>query len=371
MTSVKKISFKILMGLLCVLASFCVKAQITVQFVPAVSGKNLQGLSVTQLVNSSQQSARVSLSIKIKEAGTDDVVTIKTPGFLLNPGVGFVNRGAFSNATFSFSHSYVGNVVKQTGNLPEGDYEYCFEVVVLESKDPVLLPSYDYCFTYSVQPLTPLLLISPVDEDEMCNKRPSFAWQPPMPLPQGANFRLVLAELKEKQDPVEAIEFNTPLINQPQIRINSLPLPVNMPDLKEGSKYVWQITVYTDKTIQKKSEIWQFQIKCRESNTADDNESYREVKEVLDGHIYYAYGKLRFFFSNPYSDGKLNYKIYSLSDKQNEIKGLPKLNLTNGYDRFELDLSEVAGFQDGKDYLLRVWLADNKMLQLRFVYKEI
>jgi hypothetical protein len=346
-------------------------AQISVQFSPVSAGRSLQGLATVQLANQFQAAAQVSLTIKVSEAGGTELLSVKTPGFSISHGVNFIDRNAFSNARFSFSADYNATVIKQTGNFPEGDYEYCFEIEVISSKDPSVLPTYEQCFSFSVQPLTPLLLMSPIEGDVLCNKRPTFIWQPPMPLASDASFRLLLAEVKEKQDAVEAINFNTPAINQAQIRINSLVFPVNIPDLKEGATYAWQVSVYTGKTILKKSEIWEFTVKCREEKKAIENDGYREVKELLDGHVFYAYGRLRFFFSNPYNEGKLSYKIYPLAAKQEEIKGLPALKVGNGYNQFEIDLSESKSFKDGNDYLLKVWLADNKILQLRFVYKEL
>ncbi|WP_121356782.1 DUF928 domain-containing protein [Flavisolibacter nicotianae] len=345
--------------------------QISVQFSPIAAGRSLQGLATVQIMSTFQTAVQVALTIRVKEVGGTELLSVKTPEFLLNHGVNFMDRNAFSNARFSFSADYAATVIKQTGNFPEGDYEYCFEIAVISAKDPAVLPFYEQCFTFSVQPITPLLLMSPIEGDVLCNKRPTFIWQPPMPLASDASFRLLLAEVKEKQNAVEAISFNTPVINQAQIRINSLAFPVNIPDLKDGATYAWQVTVYAGKTILKKSEIWEFKVQCREEKNAVENDGYREVKERLDGHVYYAYGKLRFFFSNPYNEGKLAYRIYPLADKQEEVKGLPTMKVINGYNQFEIDLSELKPFKDGKDYLLKVWLADNKILQLRFVYKEI
>jgi len=348
-----------------------VHAQLTVQFVPMVSGQSLQGLSLVQMNSSSSSIIKVALKITIREVNTADVVTVQTPGFYLRQGVNTIDRAAFANSRFSFWPNFYGTTLKQTGKLPEGEYEYCFETEVLETKDASILPNYQQCFSYRVQPLTPLLLIQPVDEDILCNKRPGLTWQPPMPLPTEAKFRVILAEIKEKQDPIEAINFNVPVINQAEIRVNTLNYPVNIPELKEASKYAWQVTIYINGAILKKSEIWTFTVKCKDEKKPENTESYRELKEVYDGKVYYAYEKLRFFFNNPYNEGMLNYRIYSLFGKQEEIKKLPALKMATGYNQFEIDLSEVKGLKGDENYLLKVWLADNKVLQLRFVYKEL
>ncbi|RYE37347.1 MAG: DUF928 domain-containing protein, partial [Sphingobacteriales bacterium] len=291
--------FRLYLSGMFVLTTLSVTAQINVQFAPSRSGQNLQGLSLTQVVNASVYPASIALTIRIKEINSGEVVVIKTPGFILTSGVNSVDRVAFSNATFTFSNTYFGQAVKQTGNFPEGEYEYCFEIEVLETKDLRMLPSYEQCFNHQLQPLTPMLLILPVDGDEICNKRPTFTWQPPMPLSNDARFRLVLAELKEKQDPIEAITFNTPVINQADVRINNLTFPMNRPDLKDGIRYAWQVTVYSNQTILKKSEIWEFTIQCSDQALEPVTESFRELKDLEDGNYYIAKNFLRFSLHNP------------------------------------------------------------------------
>lgn len=353
------------------IAASTVQGQITVQFIPSVGGKNLQSLSMTQLTNGSASAAQVNLSIMVKHGGSEHVLTIKTPMFVLNPGINVIDRSAFSNAHFSFAQNYFGNIIRQTGSFPEGDYEYCFLLEIFKSGDPRILPSYEQCFEHSVQPLTPLLLILPAEADELCNKRPGFSWQPSLPLQPGTRFRLTVTEIKDRQDPLTAIAFNIPLINQAEIPVHHITYPVNIPELKEGARYAWQVSVYANNALIKKSEIWQFAVRCKEESKPDESDSYREVKEVLDGHLYYAYTKLRFFFSNPYNHGPLDYRIYSLSGKQEEVKRLPRLNSVNGYNQFEIDLSEINSFKDGKEYLMQIRMVDGRMLQLRFVYKEM
>lgn len=344
-------------------------AQVSVQFSPMMGGQSLQNLALTQITLSSSSSARISLTVKVTEISGVPVVTIKTLPFYVSKGTNSINRNSFVNGLFSFGANYYGNMVKQSGKFPEGEYESCFTEEI-ESKDPGILPTYEQCFNYQLQPLTPFLLTFPIDGDFICNKRPSFAWQPPLPLPLDARFRLILTEIKGKQLPIESISNNQPVINQMSLSANTLMYPVNIPDLKEGISYAWQVTIYSNLSIIKKSEIWTFTVKCQEDKKIPPADSYRELKEVDNGDYYIANRYLRFSFYNPYSAGILSYSIECLSDVKNVVKGLPKLQALNGINKYDIDLTDNNSLKAGNEYLLKVYFPNNRQLRLRFIYKN-
>lgn len=352
------------------LLAIVTQAQVSINFNAVVYGQSLDGLSFVQLFNSSNEDVKIKVTIKVREAVAGNVLTAIITSAPLHKGANTLDRGAFSAGRFSFGNNYYGLTLSQTGKFPEGEYEYCFEVEITDSKRTWAIPFFENCFSFQLQPLTPLLLINPVDGDEDCNTRPDFLWQLPMPLPPGSRCRLVLSEIKDKQDIVEAINYNVPVINQGNVFTNQLLFPVGAPELKEGKHYAWQVTVYTGKTILKKSEIWTYTIKCEEKKEPLNKESYRELKETEDGNFYVANKVLRFSFNNQYSDGILAYSISSLSDPGINIKGLPQLKLQAGLNKYDLDLSENNSFKNGQEYILKVRLVNNRELHLRFLYKD-
>lgn len=365
-------AYKNLLYCFVALVFFCpfVQAQISVSFNPAVYGQSIEGLAFAQINNSLSSNLKISVSVEIRGSNRSEVARVKTGAFNIKPGINIIDRVAFSGGQFRFSSNYLGTIARESGRFPEGEYEYCFGIEVIETKEATLPPFFEQCFNYQLQPLTPLLLISPVEGDEVCNKRPNFIWQPPVPLSVTARFRLLLTELKERQDPAEAIAYNTPLINQSNIYINNLNYPVYLPELKEGAHYAWQVTVYTDKTILKKSEIWTFKVKCKEKSEPVVPGSYRELKESDDGNFYLTDRFLRFSFINPYAAGDLNYSIECISDDKLKIKNLPKLKMTPGLNKYDLDLSENSSVKSNKEYQLSLSLPTNRVLKLRFIYKQ-
>jgi hypothetical protein len=341
-----------------------------VAFSPIVYGHTLDGLVYAQIVNSYQGDLKAKLTIRVREMRGADVVTIKTPSFIIRPGVNPINKAAYSAARFVFGNNNFGLTVSQAGRFLEGEYEYCFIVDISESKNTSLPPIFENCFIQQLQPRTPLLLINPVDGDEFCNKHPQFMWQPPQPLPRDARFRFQLTEVKEKQDIVEAITYNLPIVNQANIMGNSLFYPMNAPELKENHKYAWQVIVYAAKTILARSEVWTFTYKCTEPQKEIVTDSYRELKETDDGNFYVANSWLRFSFNNPYAAGGLSYSIASMSKASSPIKGLPALKMQPGLNKYDIDLTELRAFKPGEEYVLKVYLSNNRVMSLRFIYKS-
>lgn len=363
---------KTIVPLLLFCSLFCCfsQAQITVNFSPAVYGQTLEGLVYARIINAYPRDLIAKVTIRVRENKNGNVVTVAIPSFPLHAGVNEISKVAFGNSKFSFGNNNFGLTLSQTGKFMEGEYEYCYEVDITESKITALPLLYENCFIHQLQPRTPLLLINPVDGDVFCNKRPQFIWQPPVPLPANARFRFVLTSIKDKQDIVEAITFNPPLVNQSNIVGNSLFYPVNAPELKEGQKYAWQVIVYFDKTILSRSEVWTFTLQCGEEMKDTITDSYRELKEATDGNFYVANKYLRFSFVNPYAAGDLDYSIVSLSDPSLAVKGLPKLKMSTGLNKYDLSLSENRSFKEGQEYLLKVQLPNNRSLTLRFIYKN-
>jgi hypothetical protein len=349
---------------------FVLGAQVSVNFSPAIYGQNMEGLLYAQITNSSGVELKASVTIKISEISGPVVATIRTPSFVLLRGANFINRLAFSNAKFQFYENYYSKTFSQSRRLPEGEYEFCFDVDISESKADQFPPFYEYCFVSQVQPLTPLLLISPADADQICNKRPDLTWQLPMPFPIAARCRLLLTELKENQDVVEAINYNQPIINQSNLFSNTLFYPSSAPDLLEGHKYVWQVTAYSNGTVLKKSEVWTFTIKCEEQPKDVSTESYRELKEVEDGNFYVAKKILHFSVQNPYGAGILDYSISDMLSPGKVVKNLPALKLFPGLNKYDLDLSDQKAFKNDQEYLIEVRLANGRELKLRFIYKS-
>ncbi len=346
-------------------------AQISIQFNPFVHGRTLDGLSTVQIMNTNFGNARGYLICTAKDATSNQlIVQIKTPLFEVRNGMNIIDRTTWGNSRFNFGKSQQAFQLQNTGRFGEGEFEFCFELNIDESKSPTLPQTYENCFVQQNQPMTPMFLVDPVDGDEFCNRRPNFMWQVPVPAPADGRYRLILTEIGPKQDIAEAIAYNLPIINQSNIPVNLLQYPVSTPDLKEGHRYVWQVTLHNASTIITKSEIWTFTVKCKEDQTPLAPPSYRELKEKAEGDFYIAEKLLHFSLHNPYGAAALNYSIVDLSQPGRPVKNLPALQMTAGLNKFTIDLSEIKEFKHDKEYLLIVKLINNRRVEMRFIYKN-
>lgn len=358
----------ILISACCLCGFRAISQQVSIGFNPAVYGQSMDGLALTQLSSTFTFSLNATLTIRVRESSSGNVVVVNVPNFIIQPGNNILDRGAFSRSVISFGNNAFGKMLSQSGRFPEGEYEYCFELDISESKGSGYPAFFENCFVHDLQPITPLLLINPIDGDQNCNTRPQFIWQPPMPMLPGARFRLVLVELRDRQDIVEAINMNPPVINQGNLSVNQLNYPHSAPQLVKGKKYAWQVTVYFETTMIRKSEIWVYEVQCDEEQVAEGS-GYRELKEDEDNY-YVAVNTLRFSFNNPYSAAPLNYWVVSMKEPALAIKGLPTLPMQPGLNKFEIDLFENSRFKEGEEYQLIVKLLNGRLLKLRFIYKN-
>lgn len=349
--------------------SIPIYAQLNMQFVPEVHGQTLEGLAHLQINSAYPAGKQVYIKITVRGNTSGQILSGVTPPFNLMTGLNQINRSAFSGTRFVFGKNDAGFQLSQTGKFLPGEYEYCFEAIVGDEKLGNA-EYFDNCFTGNVSPAAPLMLINPMDGDELCNTRPNFSWQPMIPLVPNTRYRFLLVQKSERQSPEEAINNNVPVIFQSEILGNMLLYPPSIRELLKDREYAWQVTAYSGNSILTKSEIWQFKIKCEEEKPLLVDDSYRELREVADPSPYLAQPRVRFSFNNPYNEGTLSYSIAGTENTLEPIKKLPVLKMQRGLNKLEINLEDWNAFKTGKEYLLSVRLENGKVLKMRFTYKE-
>lgn len=354
-----------------VLAFFSLPAlgQVSFQFIPELQGRNVDGLLNVKFV-STQASRRMSLSVIVTELKSGKVLSIKTPAFSVNQGVNQVPVTAIRPAKVQFGGSKVATTVQQSGLLPEGEYEYCFALTPEQGYYDPEVPA-EQCFTAEVIPFSPLSLIEPGNQDKLCEKRPLFSWQPSFPIVAGSSYQLLLTEIKGNQSPLEALNYNLPIVNQSGIMSPVLPYPPSARELQAGKKYAWQVSLYKNQTVLNRSEVWDFMVDCKDSveNKIAAGNNFRNIGDLSNGNFHEVKGYLKFTLNNPYKEQDMHYNIVCITDPAKKIKRLPKVLLKNGVNQIAIDISN-NGFSDGYFYILSVELPNGDIKSLRFVYHD-
>jgi len=342
------------------------KAQYTFSFMPEIQGRTMDGIYKVRIGNNGARQ-NVSLTITVTEAKSGTVVTMKTPPFELQPGMNMIPPTAAYNAGVAFGSGKLATIVSQSSYFPEGDYDYCFELNDGTSHSSNVLA--EQCFSYNLQPFSSMQLIQPYDGDKLCDKRPTFSWQPLIPAIPGVMYRMLLVEVKEGQQRAEALRMNLAIINQQQVPLPILLYPSLANELQEGKQYAWQVSAYKNDLLLVESEMWDFKVDCDKDSTKLPAEAFRSLEDLSKGNFYIARGQLLFAFNNTYEASTLEYSIRCLTKPEQVVKKLPKVKVGRGLNQVVIDLSENNSLTDGYFYIMDVKLPDGQQKQLRFIYK--
>lgn len=352
---------------LAMLAGSLLHAQVLINYQPAINGQTLDGLSLAQIVNTGSEVAG-AFKITVKDGNNTGVVSILIPSLTIHPGVNTLNKGVMRSASIRFGESATAALLSQSGRFPEGEYEYCFELSIPDVKPSMPPVIYENCFQQALQPTTPLLLIDPYNGAEICNVRPAFSWQPPMPFVNSMRYRLIVVPKGDNETPEAAIANNRPVINKGELRQQRINYPVTSPDLVKGQEYAWQVTVYSGTTLISNSEIWTFRIQCDDTLDTLQGGSFRELTVEGNKNFYIVTdGIIRFAFTNYYNNSQLQYEIVDLANPDNSLKKLPRVQMHAGHNKTEI---KPTGLISGKQYLLKIRNADKQELIMRFIYQD-
>jgi hypothetical protein len=338
--------------------------QITFHFAADLYGSNVDGLGMFQIQNTGVETLRGHISISVTESsGNTNVLIVTTPSLIISPGLINFSKSTFHSSAINFYANSWGALANQTRKFPPGEYSFCFRFI---PDDKSLIES-ENCVEATILPVGPLNLIIPSDEDTICLKRPQFMWQPPVPFTASMKFRFLLTE-KKQSTPAESILMDNPLIALDNLSSTSLNYPAVYPDLKEGKTYCWQVYAYEQSIMISKSDIWEFTVQCKENIPAMPIDSYRELKQLVNGNYYIAYNYFRFSFLNSYNISLLKYEIIDVSTNR-KIKNLPDIKIQTGFNKIDIDLSDDE-LKSGQHYILKVYPFNEQPVEVRFIYVE-
>lgn len=338
-------------------------AQLSVEPLPA-NFSNYASIATFSVRNATMDAVAANVKVTVSQETGGNVFAINWIDVLLKPGL-TPSQSFDKKASTHFYNSPASNYLQSNDKLADGNYRICYSVAPTKAG----LPPYEYCTVFTVNNIGPLLLISPINGEQLCSERPTFQWQNPMPLPAGAKVKLTLVEMLPEQNETEAMVRNMPLVNVMDVSGSFLEMPSFVKELKENTSYAWQVTVYNQGGIIKKSEIWVFRKSCEGVKAKPVTDAYRLLQAEFDGNYYEAKGKIRFAFTNGYSVEKLAYTITDIETGK-PIKFFPDVKVHRGMNHVDIDGDDCQGLKKGKYYLLKVFNVNSTVLQMRFRYNE-
>jgi len=268
----------------------------------------------------------------------------------------------------------------QTNGLPAGDYEMC--IYAYSAQDSSELGT--NCINFSADYFTPPVLVSPDNNDTVCEQYPFFTWLPPVPNKgQKFTYTLSLYELQNIQTVLSSVQTNQPFYEKKGIAIPATQYGINARNLREGQRYAWKVSAeVNDKTVAT-SEVWSF-VYCKKNfatvadtikkktavvkNPPKSGIPYMELKTKTGGdYSVIADGKMSFVFVNNLQQDKVGYQIL---DSRQQVVDKQVLDTGYGYNYYSIDMKAGGKLQSGNFYELQTIDTKGKILKARFKYLQ-
>ncbi len=267
-------------------------------------------------VMNGENEQQVQLLTQVFNSSGSIVLTVKSQPFKLTKGLNSGVNGGRKIMSTEYSGSSQSNYIKTTHSLPSGRYKVCASLLVSTGADKLD----DFCDELEAEFNQYLYLVNPMDGDSIETKNPILTWthgEPFTILSQGEFYRMVVTEMKKEQTAEEAINVNSPSMVKNYLKEHQLQYPFDAKELKEGTRYAWQVQKIGDGVVLNKTEAWVFVTKTKPENK---NLKYVALKPELDGSYYTAYNGVVFFkFLEEYkTQGQM--KLNLLDSKSNSIQ---------------------------------------------------
>jgi hypothetical protein len=204
-----------------------------------------------------------------------------------------------------------------------------------------------------------LSLSSPQNLDTIMNVRPTFIWNA-TGINERTSFSLKVCKVSLNQNFADALNLNSPLVQQGPLDLTMLNFPYMEEDLDSSSQYVWQVTMYDSGLPVFISEIYSFYTPFPPVN----NEIYWFLNE-LSQKKYLRSEKLAFSYKNRFNLNSL--KVHIIRNIDSEIVYSSEIPIYPG-NNF-IDLSKINNFpilqQD--TYFVNIEVSNNEYFEFTFI----
>jgi hypothetical protein len=299
-------------------------------------------LQAVTVINNTTENVEASLLVDLSTASGQQVFTAQTSAIELLPGANYLVFGMDMSYGINFSTSTASQILTQTGILPYGSYNVCFNL--MNTLDISLVQT---CNEISVDDFSGPEALFPTDSDTITDCMPNFTWTPLVPFSGATTYQFVIAEVNTNQSPNDALLNNIPVLSQSTFFTQYLLLP-SIYTLQDSTNYVWQVSASIGSQLVGMSSPEAFQFSCDNTDTIPpvflDFKGYSEPK-YIEGDDYlnvFPSDSLKVFVYNHGSMKFLVYDIIYFEDEGQEvvidIDQLPVFELKQGYNLIDIPL---------------------------------
>lgn len=283
-------------------------------------------------------------------------------------GVNSINSASL-NPQWDFSSASLRSLFTTYKVLPEGTFEYCVSVIPVNSSAESSNNIFDECLYHREDGIFSINLLEPDDKARLREYYPALSWVANYTFSSELKYRLRIAEIKQGQNPINAVMRNQPVYDERNLLQNSIVYPVYARPLEKNKPYAWTVDAYFNEILIGGAETWQFIIVDDTAvKTLPANRSYVDIKRengktrlVFAGRM-----KLKYLLENAPKD-VLTLSLINENGKQMRLT-TGELKAKYGDNRYILDLKEASNLKHNQQYTLKIQSGTGSTFSIPFTY---
>jgi len=254
--------------------------------------------------------------------------------------------------------------------LPAGVYEYCVTVTPVSkgASEPKPGDVYSECAYHQSDEVFLINLLDPDNNARIHEYNPPLSWVVNFPFASELTYRIRVAEIKQGQNPQNAITRNNAIYDESNLMQNSIIYPVYAKPLQVNQPYAWSVNAYYKGILLGTSEYWKFTIiEDTLYKASPFNQAYYEFAKHNGDTRLHAVGELKLKYNSENPNDTLEVQLFD--DKKNEIN-LPakKVALIPGDNRFSIVFDDKVNLIDQNKYVVFITTRTKQVYQVPFTY---
>jgi hypothetical protein len=315
-----------------------------------------------------QSSGQVKVDVKgaIRYRNSNMSITY-TFSYSLKQGINVIHPDDI-HPQWQFSSSALQELFTSYKILPEGTYEYCVTVTPANVPKESTTGLFTECLYHRSQDIFLINLIYPENKAKLIEYNPMLSWIANYSFSSELTYRIRVAEIKQGQNPVNAVMRNQPVYEESNLMQNSVVYPVYARPLVANQPYAWTVDAYYKGILLGGAETWQFIIPDTLTATPKFTRSYIDIgREHGENHLY-AVGTLKIKYV--LEDHLTDILSLELFNEQKETCKLSEnvLNAKYGDNRYDMNLAITSNLKHRGNYTLVIKTKTNHTYTLPFQY---
>jgi hypothetical protein len=289
---------------------------------------------------------------------------------LLQPGINTISKNTIPSPSWTFSETALRELFLNYNKLPQGTYEYCVTVNPRKPGSEQPDPNEPSACTYqTVEDLFLINLITPENDAKIYEYNPMLAWVVNYPFASELSYKLRVAELKQGQNPQNAITRNNPMYKDDHVMTTGAIYPVAAKPLQKWQPYVWTVDAYYKGILLGGAEVWKFTIvDDSELVAVPRDQSYLNIKLEAARSELYAIGALKLkYILEDLNQDVLQLNLFDNSGKKIKLPE-KELQAVYGDNRYILDFKEKIFLKHFQKYRLEIVSITGEKFVILFKY---